>query len=89
MKPDMSKAHAPDGNPDINNMLGDSDQPATADEYRADAIADPEKGQESSPQEKEEQVRAITGFKVGDTHQSNGQSRPRLVKKLTVHLLGV
>lgn len=73
----------------MNNMLGHSDQRAAAGEYRADAIADPEKGQESPPQEKEEQVRAITGFKVGDTHESNGQARLRPAEKLTVHPLGI
>lgn len=89
MKPDMSEAHAENGNPDIKNTLGDSDQSTTPSEHRADAIADPEKGQESPPEEKEEQVRAITGVKVGDVNQRSDPDHLNLGAKLIVGRHGI
>lgn len=57
MKPDLSDAQHQ------NDLLGNGGPSTTASEQPVDA--DPEKGQMSPPQEKhEEQVRAITGFKV-------------------------
>ena len=67
MKPDMSVAHGQDGNSDTKTMLDDSDHSTKPSDHPADTNADPEKGQISPPPEKEGQVRAITGFKVGDT----------------------
>lgn len=66
MKPDMSVAHGQDANSDRSTILDDSDNSTRLGEHPAGADADTEKGQISPPPEKEEQVRVITGFKVGD-----------------------
>lgn len=76
MELDTSRSQFQDGHTSNKNMLDDSDQYPTPSESRAHTITDPEKGQESPPREKEEQVRPITGFKVGQAHQSVDQGRP-------------
>ena len=60
----MGAAHERDGNPKETTARDDSHQPVQPGEHLTKTNRDPERGPESPPQEKEEQIRHITGFRV-------------------------
>ena len=66
MKPDMRVSQDHNDSPNGKNLFDDSGEPTPLREA-ASTEKDLEQGQQSQPQEIEEQVRQVTGFKVSET----------------------